>query len=250
MTAHTDPYKKLAKHYDLFGDIAEIDRDEEAFYRQLFSQHNVGSVLDCACGTGKHCYLFTKMGYRVLGSDISEAMLSQARENFGRLKMNIPLVRCDFRELEKHFNDRFDAVVCLSTSLPHIHEYKELVRALASMKRVLNNRGIVVVDQGTTHSSIKPDRRFELIVNNDDVSRIFVKDVKKNMQTIHIIDIYHSDLANCLEHYAVTYRILLDGDYRRLLNAAGFRHVRILGGHDMSLYDADHSQRLIAVGEV
>ena len=173
MTACTDPYKKFAKHYDLFGDIAGADRTEEAFYRDLFSQHDVGSVLDCACGTGKHCYLFAKMGYRVHGSDISEAMLSQARENFQRLGVDVPLTRCDFRELEEHFNDTFDAVVCLSTSLPHIHQDKELVRALASMKRVLKSGGVVVVDQGTTHSSIKPDRRFELIVNNKDISRIF-----------------------------------------------------------------------------
>lgn len=249
MSRYNDPYEKFAEHYDLFGDIANVDQAEEAFYRKLFSQHDVRSVLDCACGTGKHCYLFTKMGYAVHGSDISEAMLAQARENFQKLRVDIPVTRCDFRELEKHFTDTFDAVVCLSTSLPHLHTDKELVRALTSMKRVLNRGGVVVVDQGTTHSSIKPDRRFELIINNRDVSRIFVKDVKNNMLTIHIIDIYHNDLANCLEHYAVTYRILLDDDYRRLLKTSGYRHVRVLGGHDMSSYEPGHSQRLIAVGE-
>ncbi len=249
MTAYADPYEKFAKTYDLFGDIADIDQNEEAFYRQLFSQHTVATVLDCACGTGKHCYLFTKMGYKVQASDISEPMLSQARENLQRLGVDISLTRCDFRELEKNFDDTFDAVVCLSTSLPHLHADKELVGALVSMKQVLNPGGIVVVDQGTTHSSIKPDRRFELIVNDKDVSRMFVKDVKENMQTIHIIDIYHSVLSNCLEHYSVTYRILLDDDYRRLLRSAGYRNIRIFGGHDMSAYDPDTSQRLIAVGE-
>ncbi len=249
MSAYTDPYEKFAKSYDLFGDIADIDQDEEAFYRQLFMKHKVVTVLDCACGTGKHCYLFTKMGYTVQASDISEPMLSQARDNFGRLGMDIPLKRCDFRELDQHFDDTFDAVVCLSTSLPHLHKDKELIRALTSMRGVLRDGGIVVIDQGTTHSSIKPERRFELIVNNKDITRLFVKDVEEDMQTIHIIDIYHSDLANCLEHYSVVYRILLDDDYHRLLRSAGYKNIRIFGGHDMSAYDPDTSQRLIAVAE-
>jgi ubiquinone/menaquinone biosynthesis C-methylase UbiE len=249
MTAYADPYEKFAKAYDLFRDIADIDQNEETFYQRLFSQHKVVTVLDCACGTGKHCYLFSKMGYKVQASDISESMLSQARENFLRLGVDVSLTRCDFRELEKHFDDQFDAVVCLSTSLPHLHKDKELIRALTSMRGVLKSGGIVVIDQGTTHSSIEPDRRFELIVNNRDISRMFVKDVKENMQTIHIIDIYHSDLANCLEHYSVVYRILLDDDYRRLMKSAGYKNIRIFGGHDMSAYDPDTSQRLIAVAE-
>ena len=249
MSAYKDPYETFARTYDLFGDISNIDKDEESFYRRLFSEHHVRSVLDCACGTGKHGYLFTKMGYTVQASDISEPMLAQARGNFSRLGVDVPLTRCDFRELGDHFSTTFDAVVCLSTSLPHLHKEKELIKALSSMRAVLRAGGIAVVDQGTTHNSIKPDRRFELIVNTRDVSRIFVKDVKKNMQTIHIIDVYHSDLANCLEHYSVTYRILLDDDYCRLLKAAGYRNIRIFGGHDMSAYDPDTSRRLIAVGE-
>jgi ubiquinone/menaquinone biosynthesis C-methylase UbiE len=244
-----DEYISFAKTYDLGRNITDINTKEEQFYEQLFTRYSVKTILDCACGTGRHCYLFSKMGYAVRGSDISAAMLAQARRNLKKAGIHVTLTQCDFRELEKRLKYTFDAAVCLTTSLPHLHEDSDLVKALLSMKAVLADHGIVVVDQGTTHNSLKPERRFELVVNSNDFSRVFVKEIKGRMQTIHILDIFHGAPETRLEHHTVRYRILLDADYKRLFTHAGFRRIQILGNWDMSPYDPAMSERLIVIGE-
>ena len=127
MTRPFDEYKSFAKNYDLGRDITDVNEQEKQFYKRLFSEHKVDRILDCACGTGRHCYLFSKMGYDVQGSDISGAMLAQATANFAQKGIDVKLTQCDFRNLEQHFQQTFDAVVCLTTSLPHLHEDDELV---------------------------------------------------------------------------------------------------------------------------
>ncbi|KPK70332.1 hypothetical protein AMJ87_09075, partial [candidate division WOR_3 bacterium SM23_60] len=187
--------------------------------------------------------------YDVQGSDISAAMLAQARTNLEKVSIHVKLTQCDFRELEKHFAQAFDAVVCLTTSLPHLHEDSDLIKALVSMKTVLTDRGIVVVDQGTTHSSLKPERRYELVVDSKDFSRVFVKEIKGRLQIIHILDIFHGAPETRLEHHKVTYRILLDEDYQRLFTQTGYKKIQILGNWDRSPYHPETSERLIVVGE-
>lgn len=249
MTRIFDEYNSFAKNYDLGRKITDINAKERQFYAKLFAQHGVRTVLDCACGTGRHCYLFSKMEYDVRGSDISVAMLAQARTNFKKVGIHIELTQCDFRELEKHFSRKFDAVVCLTTSLPHLHEDNDLIKALVSMKAVLVDSGIVVIDQGTTHSSLKPERRFELVVDDKDFSRVFVKEIKGHLQTIHILDIFHGVPETRLEHHKVTYRILLDTDYQRLLTEAGYQKIEVMGDWDRSPYEPATSERLIVLGE-
>ena len=168
--------------------------------------------------TGQFCNMFSKMGYTVQGSDISrKLMLEQARNNFKRLGISTPLTQCDFRDLKNHFNNEFDAVVCLTTSLPHVHKESELVKSLISMKNVLRNQGIVVITQGTTHYNLRPEFRIEVVVNNNEFSRVFIQDIEKGLQKINILDIYHNQERDESQLYQVIYKILFDGDYNRLL---------------------------------
>jgi ubiquinone/menaquinone biosynthesis C-methylase UbiE len=76
-----DVYKKFAYDYDEFGSIDEYLGAEKTFFEELFQRNAVKSVLDCACGTGQHLYMFSEMGLRVSGSDYSESMLEVAKRN-------------------------------------------------------------------------------------------------------------------------------------------------------------------------
>ena len=47
-----DPYEGFAERYDLFfGRFGEHDTTVIDFFRKLFAENKVNSVLDCACGT-------------------------------------------------------------------------------------------------------------------------------------------------------------------------------------------------------
>ena len=242
-----DLYEKFAYDYDEFGPIEEYLGDEKTFLEKIFTEHGVKNVLDCACGTGQHLLMLAQSGYNVWGSDYSKSMLEVAHKNLHKKGYNIPLYQCDFRFLEQIFNITFDAIVCLTNSLPHLQTDEDLLTALSSMKNRLNKNGLLVLTQGTTHYTLTLPS-IEVVVNRSDFSRIFIKEHDGRFQTIHILDLFHS--AERLESnlYDIVYRILLDEDYKRLLPQAGFTNIRIYGDYKMNNYD-NNSRRLIVVAQ-
>ena len=240
-----DIYEQFAYDYDEFGSIADYLGDEKYFFERLFKENSVKTVLDCACGTGQHLYMLSEMGFRVSGSDYSESMLEVAKHNMEKYGKTIPLCQCDFRYLERKHTDTFDAVVCLTTALPHLHTDEELITALISMKNRLNRNGLLILTQGTTPFTLSLPA-IEVVVNRNDFSRIFVKEHDDRFQTIHVLDLFHSESRVENNQYDIVYRIILDDDYRRLLSAAGFEYISIYGDYDMSDY-TERSQRLIVV---
>lgn len=242
-----DLYEKFAYDYDEFGAIEEYLGDEKVFFESLFSKHSVKTVLDCACGTGQHLYMLSEMGYEVSGSDYSESMLDVADKNLRKHGKKISLCQCDFRYLEYKHEKTFDAIVCLTTALPHLHTDDDLITALESMRNRLNDNGLLVLTQGTTHHTLSLPS-IEVVINREDFSRIFVKEHDKQFQTIHILDLLHSKNRMESNQYDIIYKIILDDDYRRLLSKAGFESIQVYGDYDMSGYDAN-SRRLIIVAQ-
>ena len=242
-----DLYEIFAYDYDEFGPIEEYLGDEKTFFNKIFSERGVKNVLDCACGTGQHLFMLEQSGYNVWGSDYSESMLEVARKNLQNRGCNIPLYQCDFRFLERKFDITFDAIVCLTNSLPHLHTDEDLLTALRSMKNRLNKNGLLVLTSGTTHFTLTLPS-IEVVINRPDFSRIFVKEHDDRFQTIHVLDLFHSAQRLESNQYDIVYRILLDDDYKRLLSQAGFTSIQVYGDYSMNSYNKK-SWRLIVVAE-
>ncbi len=242
-----DIYKKFAFDYDEFGPIDEYLGDEKTFLETVFSRHGVKTVLDCACGTGQHLYMMSQLGFQVWGSDYSASMLKVAKSNLTQKGISVPLCQCDFRYLEQQFDNKFDAVVCLTTSLPHLHADEDLLLALRSMKNRLNKGGLLILTQGTTHYTLTLPP-IEVVINRGDFSRVFVKEHDSRFQTIHVLDLYHSPQRMEQNQYDIVYRILLDDDYRQLLSQAGFGNIQIYADYHFGEYNKN-SRRLIVVAQ-
>jgi ubiquinone/menaquinone biosynthesis C-methylase UbiE len=246
---YKDEYADWAQSYDKFGAIIDINEKEEAFLVSVFSKYKVKNVLDCACGTGPHLYLLSKLGVDIRGSDYSEAMLKACEENLSKEGIDVIIKKADFRYLEKVWIEKFDAVLCMTQSIAHLHTHEDLITAFKSMHERLNDSGILIMTQGTTHLTLQDRFRFDLVVNNQDFSRVFSRDIAEGFQTVNILVIYHSDKVNKMETNSVHIKIILDDEYESLLNEAGFSKVNIYGGYDMSPYDKENSWKLIVVAE-
>lgn len=250
MTTANDPYRDFARAYQhFFAGFGVHDPTYAAFVRALFERHGVRRVLDCACGVGQDMHLFHTLGCEVCGSDISEAMLAEARRNLAAAGLDLPLTQADFRELPAHFDTRFDAVVCLSTSLPHLLKDAELLRALGSMRAVLRERGVLVLTQGMCDRQLREKPRFIPVIQTRDFSRVFVIDYGTETLTIHVLDLVHEEQNQAFQTYDFTYRVLLRDDYDRLLSAAGFGERWYYGSYNLEPYDKESSHRLIVVAQ-
>lgn len=239
-----DVYARLAARYDR---MIRENPERDAFFRDLFARRSVRSLLDCACGTGRDLIAFHRMGLTVQGSDLSEAMLAQARSNLAKAGIEIPLQRIDFRELAAQFERRFDAVVCLSNSINELLDDAEVLRALGAMRAVLRPGGLVVVDQGQTDASVRQRPLYEPVVKDRDLTRVFVMEYDNDLITVHVLDFLHTGEEMGFDETTVRLRIRLRDDWQRLFSEAGFSTVDLYGSWKGAKYDNETAERLIAV---
>ncbi len=101
-------------------------------------------ILDVGCGTGHLAAALTKRGYQAWGTDLAEAMIQFARENYDPDRFQVgDIERIPFPD------NTFDGIVCLGV-MEYLHSDE---KALREMWRVLKPSGYAVI---TTPSSICP----------------------------------------------------------------------------------------------
>jgi glycine/sarcosine N-methyltransferase len=242
-----DRYADFAERYDLAsGPPGEPELQLVGFFRRLFAEHGVHTILDCACGTGRHLLLFRSLGCEVQGSDASASMLAQARRKLAQEGVEAPLRQADYRELPRHFSRQFDAVTCLG-AIGYMPDETQCLRALRSMATVLREGGILVLTAIPTDRQWAEKPRFLLAANTRDVSRLFVVDYGERTACYNVLDILHGEEKRGLDVWSAELTVLLRDDQERLLTAAGFERLDFYGSFDFQPYNREASKRLIAV---
>lgn len=241
-----DAYEGFAERYDW---MKRKNPAREQFFRQLFTKYGVREVLDCACGTGHDLMMFHSLDCHILGSDLSQSMLTQARRNLAEAELDVPLVRADFCHLPDYFDTAFDAVVCLTNSINEVLTDAETIQALRSMRSVLRTGGILVFDQGQTDASMRHPPKFDLLANNRDWTRLFVMEYSGDVMTVNIFDFVHTEDTSDFKHSAVRIRIRLQDSWSQVLLEAGFTRFEFFGDWNCAPYSKETSRRLIAVAK-
>lgn len=133
-------FRRSARLYDaVYASIRDYPR-EAAELDRLIQERRPGArtLLDIACGTGAHLEHLT--GYEVEGLDLDPEMLGVARERLP----NVPLHEGDMADFD--LGKRFDAVVCMFSSIGYVRTAERLRSAVASMARHLEPGGVLVVE--------------------------------------------------------------------------------------------------------
>lgn len=126
--------------YDL---VLPADQDMERFYVETAG--GVGRhVLDLACGTGRFTLPLARSGAAVTGGDLSETMLTSAKQRAAQEGLVITLKALDMRDFD--LGQRFDAVTIAANSLLHLTETADIMRLLGAVKRHLKPGGQLIFD--------------------------------------------------------------------------------------------------------
>lgn len=142
-------YDTLAAAYDsLTTDVdyaAVLSFFEEILHRE---EKTPETVLDLACGTGSMSVLLAERGYRVLGADISEEMLTVAAQKAAQMDENPPyFIRQPMQRLR--LPNPVDAVCCLLDSLNYVTEPEDCKQTMHRVYRALNEGGVFFFDINT-----------------------------------------------------------------------------------------------------
>lgn len=102
------------------------------------------SVLDLACGWGRHAVQLARRGCQVTGVDRSATLLRRAQADAARAGVEVRWVEGDAREID--YRREFDAVVSLFSSLGYFLSDAEDVRVLRAVRRALRPDGLFLLE--------------------------------------------------------------------------------------------------------
>lgn len=136
-------FAESAELYDaIYFTFKDYAAEAAAIARRIRAEHpRARTVLDVACGTGEHARLLAEHhGFEVDGVDLNTEFLRLARFKHpaGRF------YEADMREFD--LPGRYDAVICMFSSIGYVKTLPDLERALRNFRRHLAPNGIVMVE--------------------------------------------------------------------------------------------------------
>ncbi len=197
------------------------------------------SVLDLACGKGRHAITLAQYGYRVLGVDLSKNSISAAKkyEN-DRLMFAVHDMRNPIP------GQSFSAVFNLFTSLGYFDAIHENERVLNAIHEMLEVDGKLVIDFMNSQKVIR-----ELVLSEEKTIDEITFQIEREYNGSHIIKHIRFNADGDNHHYTEQVQALTADDFDSLLKQSGFKIIRTFGNFDLDPFDADTSERFILVAQ-
>lgn len=185
-------FDKFARYYDFI--YADKDyRKEcdfiEAIIRTYLMSSSPMRILDIGCGSGGHAVILARRGYRMTGIDISETMISMAREKSPELDINFQLMDMAKFSLE----EKFDVCTCLFCGMCYLLGSDTFENALKCVRESLLPGGLFIFDfwNGIAVTSQEPSTRVKDVKYGNHSRIIRIAEPELNL-TNQVCDIkYH-----------------------------------------------------------
>jgi SAM-dependent methyltransferase len=244
-------YDEFSSDYDRFVNWEARLSAEMPFIESQLQAIGAKRVLDAACGTGMHSLAIASRGYRVVGADFSDSMVTVARANAQRIGGEASFEVAAFGELEERVGGGFDALLCLGNSVPHLLEPEQLARALADFRACLRPGGLVLIQNRNFDAVlVRRDRWMDPQAHSEDGGEwLFVRfydfDEDANI-TFHVVTLRRDGSGQWSQRIAST-RLwpIRQSEMASALDQAGFREVVWWGDMQGAVFDAEHSPNLI-----
>ena len=148
-----------------------------------------GSILDVGCGSGWLSEYFARLGYKVLGIDISEDLIQMARERVERVPYNVDhetSLQCSFlkHDIESTpLRQKFDAIICYDA----LHHFEDERAVFAHLAAMLNIGGLLFILEGQKPSagSATEDELREVMRNYGTLESPFSDDYLRSLLNEH-----------------------------------------------------------------
>ena len=219
------------------------NRDESeasAFIDLLFNtlRLETGSkVLDLACGKGRHSKHINSLGYDVIGIDLSENSISEAKRSESE---TLDFFVHDMRQL--YWQDHFQLVVNLFTSFGYFHSQSDDEKMMKGVFDSLKQGGQFVIDFLNAKKVVR-----DLVAHEEkSINGVrFIIDRKVDNGVIEK-SIRVVDGDNKLKFVEEVDELYLPDLEERLTNS-GFEIQSLYGDYALTAFDEERSDRLIIV---
>lgn len=191
-------FSKIADVYDRFNDLSVYENWVDFTLNSL--KRKPQTMLDLACGTGWFTQLMIPFVDSIVGVDIDEAMLIEARKEVPQVP-SIQFIQGDMTNLPAGL-EAFDLVTCYLDSLCFLDDFQAVEQSLNEMYRVLAKQGTLLFDVWTPYQVAEGFDRFEYFDQDDTATLIWESE---------------SDPSSLkVSHYLTVYRQIKDQQFERV----------------------------------
>lgn len=214
-------------------------REAQIFMDNLTQYLNLpqkAKVLDLACGKGRHAIYLNKLGFDVLGADLSENSIAEANRNANET------LHFQVHDMRLPFAEKFDAVFNLFTSFGYFENDDDNLVTLKAMKDSLSEYGFAVIDFMNVEQVI-PNLVPDEIKHLDGIDFHITRYVKDN----HIFkEIAFTDQGTDY-HFTEKVKALTLTDFQDMMQEAGIYLLDIFGDYKLKKFHKKTSERLIMI---
>ncbi len=198
------------------------------------------SILDMACGAGRHSIILARKNFNVTAVDLSENLLSVGKESAKKENLSINFVHSDIRKFNS--NLKYDLVLNLFTSFGYFETDEENFSVLQKAYGFLKEGGFFILDYFNS----------EYIKKNlveDSTEKIEDGDViqKRKIENTRVIKKIIITKNNKLSEYEESVKMYTKNELVLELKKIGFEIHKTFGDFLGNNFDSLKSTRLILI---
>ena len=192
-------------------------------------------VWDLACGKGRHSIALNKLGYNVVGTDLSEESINGASQFEND---NLQFYRLDMRSPFR--TNYFDAVLNLFTSFGYFDNVNDDIKVFKSISNSLKPNGIFIFDYLNSDCVINNLQAQQEIVKNE-INFVIKKQIENNRVIKHIKVIdgnIYSEFIECVRLYPLE-------ELLKIAEKTQLKMETVFGDYDLGNYNEKSSRMII-----
>lgn len=195
------------------------------------------TIWDLACGKGRHSIQLNKMGFDVVGTDLSENSISEAQK-FSNNTL-------DFFVHDMRTTNRinyFNAVFNLFTSIGYFENRNDNKKVFLSVIKALKPNGVFIID------FFNATRVKNCLVEKAEVMAGDINfNISKKISNHQIVK--HIEFSDKGKDYYFEEKVSLFGlhDFEDFAEQVGFKLIQVFGDYNLSEFNKEHSERLILI---
>ena len=213
--------------------------EAENFIRKLVTYLETDknqSILDLACGKGRHSIFLNSLGYKVKGVDLSsQSILEASKYANDRLEFGI-------HDMRTPLDTKYDLILNLFTSFGYFDNLEDNLSALNTIKSGLSNQGIGVIDFMNSPYIIEhlvPHNTIEIDGIHFELKRSISDGVITKKITVTDKGLSHN--------YIERVRAFDKADFTSMFSKLNLNLIDSFGSYDLEPYNVESSKRLILI---
>lgn len=214
---------KFPEYYKCIIDHLVNTELEVNLLDEIFKRYHVKTILDVACGIGRHAIPLAKKGYVVTGIDYSPFQIKKARNDAKNEGVKVEFILQDANTFL--YPDRFNAAICMWTTLGEEPlQYRKVIR---NVFQSLKKGGIFIIDNKSwEHIPQEKEKNIENTVTADDGAVIKTRIHDRYTENFRIRDVIHEINGKEYKDLCVTH-LLKEKDWINELEEVGFDKLKI-----------------------